>query len=279
MIKLATMSSVCPDWSLDEIIAAMKRYGYQGLEPRVEWGHACAIEADLSAAQRQAVKQRMADEGLDICCIATGVRMAAPDAEERAAHIADLKTYIDLAGDLDCPYIRTFGGQRDAAATLQAAVNYTVEGYMQVVEQAQSRGVTVLLETHDDWCHSASVRAVVEQAGHPNLQVLWDFMHTQRMLEKPEESFQVLGSYTRHTHAHDGSYIDGKMVVGALGAGIIDHAMPLQLLSEIGFVGYFSVEVIHAPGSEHDAEGVLAQYAEGFNKIKGEYLGGESAIS
>ena len=36
MIGLATMSSVCPDWTLDEIIAAMKRHGYQGQEPVVQ---------------------------------------------------------------------------------------------------------------------------------------------------------------------------------------------------------------------------------------------------
>ena len=53
MIKLATMSSACPDWTLDEVVAGMKRHGYQGFEPRVEWDHACGIEAAL-AAQRAA---------------------------------------------------------------------------------------------------------------------------------------------------------------------------------------------------------------------------------
>jgi CBS domain-containing protein len=37
-IKIATMTSVCPDYTLDEVIEAMKRYGYSGLEARVEWG-------------------------------------------------------------------------------------------------------------------------------------------------------------------------------------------------------------------------------------------------
>ena len=59
MIRLATMSSVCPDWSLDEVIEGMKRYGYLGLEPRVEWGHACGIEASLSADERRGVRERM----------------------------------------------------------------------------------------------------------------------------------------------------------------------------------------------------------------------------
>ena len=39
---------------------------------------------------------------------------------------------------------------------------------------------------------------------------------------------------------------------------------------DAGYDGYFSVEVIHEPGSEHDAEGVLKQYAEEFRRIMAE---------
>jgi sugar phosphate isomerase/epimerase len=267
MIKLATMSSVCPDWTLDEIIPAMQRHGYTGLEPRVEWQHACGIEADLSDAGRQVVKKRMQDAGLEVCCIATGARLAAPDAAERAKHVEDLKTYIDLAADLGCGLVRTFGGQRARDRELHAIVDYVADGYRQVAAQAAERGVTVLLETHDDWSCSAPVRAVIERVDHPNVQVLWDFMHPQRMLERPEESYAMLSQYTRHLHAHDGVYVDGKMVTGALGEGVIDHAGPLKMLAAAGFEGYFSVEVIHKSGSEHDAEGVMQQYAEAFGRM------------
>jgi hypothetical protein len=50
------------------------------------------------------------------------------------------------------------------------------------------------------------------------------------MLERPEETFQAIGEYTRHLHAHDGIYLDGQMQVGPLGQGVIDHAVPLRLL-------------------------------------------------
>lgn len=270
MIKLATMSSVCPDWTLDETIAGMKRHGYSALEPRVEWKHAVGIEADLGAGQRDAIRRRMADEGLSICCIATGCRLAAPDPDERAKHVEDLKRYIDLAADLDCPYIRTFGGKRAQDIQLQAVVEYVVDGYRQVLGLAAERSVTVLMETHDDWSCSAPVRAVVEQANHPNLKVLWDIMHPQRMLERPQDTFRVIGSHTRHLHAHDGRYVDGRMETGPLGAGVIDHATPVKLLTEAGFDGCFSVEVIHKPGSDHDADGVLKQYAEQFRAMTGQ---------
>ena len=61
MIKLATMSSVCPDWTLDEVVAGMKRHGYQGFEPRVEWGHASGIEAERSTDERKDIRARMED--------------------------------------------------------------------------------------------------------------------------------------------------------------------------------------------------------------------------
>lgn len=267
MIELATMSSVCPDWTLDQILAGMKRHGYRGLEPRVEWEHQCGIEASLSAAGRAEVRNKVAGEGLEICCIATSVRMAAPDRKERAGHVEDLRRYIELARDLGCPYIRTFGGPRDRDQQLALVVEYVADGYRQVVAEAAAADVTVLMETHDDWSCSAPVRAVVEKVDHPNLRVLWDIMHPQRMMEKPEETFQAIGDLTCHLHAHDGTYVDGKMQVGALGEGVIDHAIPVALLQEFGFSGFFSVEVIHKPGSDHDADGVLAQYAQGFGQI------------
>ena len=268
MIKLATMSSVCPDWTLDEVVAGMKRHSYQGFEPRVEGGHASGIEIERSTDERKDIRARMEDEGLEICCIATGVRMAASDPDERAGYVEDVKKYIDLAADLGCGRIRTFGGHWDRERELMAVVDYVAEGYRQVLEQAEARDVTLMLETHDDWCASAPVREVIERVGYPNFKILWDFMHSQRMLEKPEESFQILGEYTHHTHAHDGQIVNGKLQVSTtLGDGLFDHVIPLRLLSQIKFSGYFSVEVIHPLGSEHDADAVLRQYSEQFHAI------------
>jgi len=269
MTKLATMTSVCPDWTLDEVVAGMQRHGYTGLEPRVEWGHASGIEKELSPSARADARRRLEGEGLSVCCIASGVRMATPDAAERAAHVEDLRRYIGLAADLGCAFIRTFGGPRDASAPWAMVVDYTAGGYLEIVEDAAAAGVTVLMETHDDWCCSAPVRAVVEAVDDPSVQVLWDFMHTQRMMETPQESFGALGGLTRHVHAHDGNYVNGKMQVsGTLGDGVIDHRTPLSLIEDAGFDGYFSVEVIHKPGSDHDADAVLASYARGFNSYQ-----------
>jgi sugar phosphate isomerase/epimerase len=271
VIRLAGMTSIFPDMTLDEGIAALKRYGYDGLEARVEWGHKSGIEASLSASERADVRKKVEDAGLEICAIATSVRAAEADDAARAKHMKDLETYIDLAADLGAKYVRTFGGQRPRDRDLKYIVDYVVAAYQSVLPRAEDRGVVVLMETHDDWSHSSEVAAVVERVNHPNLKVLWDIMHPQRMMEKPEETFNVIGALTRHLHAHDGTYPEGgtRVQMAPLGEGIFDHATPLRLLQQAGFDGYFSVEIIHAPGSEHDAEGVLKQYAAAFRAMVG----------
>ena len=260
-MHLATMTSVCPDWTLDEIVSAMKRHGYRGLEPRVEWDHAAGIEASMTPAERRGARDRLAGEGLEFCCLATGVKMATPDAAERAAQIEELRRYIELAGDLGAPCLRTFGGAH-APGDLLPIVDYVADGYRAVMDDAEARSVTVLMETHDFWSASAPVRAVVERVGHERCAVLWDLLHPMRVLERPEVTFQNLSALTRHLHVHDYEYgPDGRSQAAPLGEGLYDHEPPLRLLADAGFEGYASVEIIHGRGTEHDAEGVLSQYA------------------
>ena len=206
MIGLAGMTSIFPDWTLTEALAGLKRHGYQGLEARVEWNHHSGIEVSLSQSERAAVRHQVEDAGLELCAVATSVRSAEEDAGKRAQHMDDLRRYIDLAADLGAGVVRTFGGQRPRDRELKYIVDYVVVAYLSVLDQAAARGVTVLLETHDDWSHSSDVRAVIEQANHPNLRVLWDFMHTQRMMETPAETFANIGHLARHVHGHDGIY-------------------------------------------------------------------------
>ena len=268
MVKLSTMTSVTPDWTLDQTIEAMKKYGYEGLEPRAGWGHAAGLELDTAPADRDAARAKLEAAGLVISCVATGARFAAEDPAELDGYVAETDKAIDLAADLGGACVRTFGGAR-GKGELRGIVNRTADAYKRVVDHAADRGVTVLMETHDEWCNSAHVRSVVETVNHPNLAVLWDFMHTQRMGERPEETMGVIGALTKHLHAHDGRYVDGgrKLDTVGLGEGELDHATPVKLLTDAGFEGFFSVEVIHKPGSDHDADGVMRQYSEGFKAL------------
>jgi len=228
------------------------------------------VELTLTPAQRREVRKNFSEQGLTICCVATGLKFAMADAAERGRNAAKLREYIDLAGDLGAARVRIFGGARPDG-NLCGIARYMAEAIRPTLTQAQQRGVTVVMETHDDWCHAVSVRAVVREVNHPHFTALWDIMHTQRYGETPAESFGMLGPHIQHLHVHDGKYsADGlKMDSCALGQGVIDHAGPLCLLKQAGFDGFASLEVILKSGEGGKSEEVLKDYAVGLQPLLG----------
>jgi len=261
------MTSVCPDWDIPKIIDVMQELGYEGLEPRPGWNHAAGIELSLGSAERDRIRTSLDGAGLSVSCIATGARFAVLDESEAEGYLAEAKDAIRLASDLGAPYVRTFGGER-GDGEVHWMVLRAAERYRKVVDEAAEAGVTLLMETHDSWCVSSQVRAVIEEVDHPGLKALWDIMHPQRFMERPTETMANIGRYTCHLHAHDGVYGEnGRARVTALGEGVFDHGEPLKILASEGFDGFCSVEVIHQPGSEHDAYGVMKQYAEELRRM------------
>ena len=79
-----------------------------------------------------------------------------------------------------------------------------------MAEEAKNYGVTLALETHDDWTDSRVVSRVMEKADHPNVGVLWDLHHPFRFNhEDPEETYANLSPYVVGVHVKD-SVLDEK---------------------------------------------------------------------
>ena len=114
-MKLATMTSVCPDWDLPTIVECMLRHGYTGLEPRVGWGHRAGLETDLSAAARTEARRRLEDSGLAVCCVASGARFAATAPAERRASLEEARRCIELAGAGWCAPLAAHAASRGSS--------------------------------------------------------------------------------------------------------------------------------------------------------------------
>ena len=103
-MKFAFMSFSCPELTLDEMIAMAKKYGYDGIEPRISSNHKHGIELDSSESFRKECKQKSQESGVALCCIATSCIYANPQLNQQM--IADTHKAIDLAGDVGASRIR-----------------------------------------------------------------------------------------------------------------------------------------------------------------------------
>ena len=243
-MKYAFMSFSCPDLTLGEMLATARSYGYQGIEPRIEAGHAHGIELDTPLATRRALAEEARASGIDLCCVATSRRYADPATTER--NVADTLRCIDLAADVGAPRIRVFGGRIPDDVSRERAIDLVAGALRAVSAHAEARGITVCIETHDDWTDPAHVAAVVGQIDSPAIAVNWDLVHPVRVSGWTiDAAFQTLRPWICHAHVHDGVQVEGRSELRPMGTGIIDTRRGIQLLRSISYDGYLSGEWIN----------------------------------
>jgi sugar phosphate isomerase/epimerase len=252
-VKYAFMSFSTPECTLAQTIEIARRYGYDGLEPRLDLGHRHGIEVSADASARRAIVEQVAEGAIELSCLATSLRYADPANAETV--VRESHERIDLAGDLGVPALRVFGGPIPAEMTREAAVDHVAQLLASIADHAGERGVTICVETHDDWCDPLHVAAVLGRVDHPAVAVNWDIMHPVRVCRySMDEAFRVLQPWIRHVHVHDGmgpehatfaaigtGAIDAQMPIGT---GGIDHRRALELLIGMNYAGAISGEWI-----------------------------------
>ena len=94
-----------------------------------------------------------------------------------AGHIEDSRLAIDLAADIGCPRIRVFGGKIGEGLEREDAIEQVAVSLAALGDQAAECGVSIYMETHDDWCDPKHVAAVMRMANHPQVCVNWDILY------------------------------------------------------------------------------------------------------
>lgn len=248
-MKLSFMTWACPEWTLNEILTAAIKYGYDAVEPRVDCNQKHGIELSTTKKLRKEIKASFEDMGIEICCLATSQTFAFIEAERRAESVAKTKQYIDLAKETGCPNLRVFGGGTPEGADFNELKKHVAESLRECAEYAKSRKINVCLETHDSYSCSADALEVVKTAEHPNAAICWDIMHPFRMGETISQAFENVKDYVRHCHCHDGKRpadggLDGWELT-LMGEGDIPHEKAFSLLKEAGYTGALSGEHIN----------------------------------
>ena len=238
-MKYSFMSFSGPQLTLGELLAVAKRFGYDGVEPRIDSQHKHGVETAASAAQRKEIKKQVAAGKVALACIATSCKYADPEITRQNVDYT-LKC-IDLAADVGAGRIRVFGGVWAKDQKREDAIRIVADALRTVADHAQVRGVKVCMETHDSWCLPEDVAAVMQRVNHPAIAVNWDIMHPVRVHKTPiDEAFATLQPWIRHLHFHDGA--PGTTQLVPIGNGGIDHRRAIELLQTIPYEGYLSGE-------------------------------------
>jgi len=246
-IPIAFSTLGCPAWDWPRILQFAHQHGFSAIELRGLQGNMDLPSHAIFAPGRIAqTKKEIRDSKLRIACVSSSANLYLEDPEKRAKELADARRFIDLASALGAPYVRVFGGKAESdksPAPDEATKTRVAAGLRELGEYSGSKAVTVIIESHDHFTSSATLKDVLTAANSEHVGLLWDAHHTfATSNEDPEFTVKQVGPWIRHTHLKDsiGKGEDRKYVL--TGTGNVPIERQIKALQSIAYKGYYCFE-------------------------------------
>ena len=274
-LPIAFSTLGCPKWEWKKILAFAAEHGFGAIELRGIEGNLDLPSNPIFAPNRiEVTKEEITANKLKIACVSSSANLYADDSEKRTKQLEDARRCIDLASNLSAPYVRVFGGKADSdkSPVPDAATKTRVAaGLRELGQYGGPKNVTVIIESHDHFTSSATLKDVLAQANSEHVGLLWDAHHTfATSNEEPESTVKELGKWIRHTHLKDstGSGEDRKYVL--TGRGNVPIERQIKALESIGYKGFycFEWEKLWHPDIE-DPEIAIADFAHVVGQCSG----------
>ena len=278
-IPLAFSTLGCPAWDWKKILDFAHQHGFAAIELRGLEGKMDLPSHPIFAADRiEQTKKEIQAAELRIACVSSSANLYFDDPAKREKELADARRFIDLASTLGAPYVRVFGGksEEDKSPVPSDEIKARVAaGLRELGTYAGPHAVTVIIESHDHFTSSATLKDVLQAANSDHVALLWDAHHTfATSNEDPEFTVKQLGPWIRHTHLKDstGSGEDRKYVL--TGRGNVPVERQIKALQSIAYKGFYCFEWEKAWHPDLlDPEIAIADYAH----VVGQCLGNAKA--
>jgi sugar phosphate isomerase/epimerase len=233
----------CPKWTLSQIIKTAVDQGYEAIEIRGLEGEMFLTKRPEFSTGVATTRKQFADNKLKVCGLGSSAALHHADATKRKTNLDEARQFIDLAHQLDCPYVRVFPNNLPKEQEKQQTLDLITEGLLELAPYAKSANVSVLLETHGDVVHTEDLNQIMKGAKHPNVGLIWDIFNMWSVTkEPPAEVFKTLGPYVRHTHIKDAKMEGDKYAYTFIGQGIVPLREAIDALKASGYSGYYSFE-------------------------------------
>lgn len=191
--------------------------------------------ASMAAAEKAA--------GVKVVCLCVGNDFTDPDAQRVKQSIAQVKGYIDMAGDGGAEFVRVFAGWTPFEALRPETYERCAAALAEVGAYGQDKAVRVALENHGGaTATGAQVRRLLELAGHPNVKANFDGGNFAHCREDPLAAYCVLRGQIGYTHWKDVRPAGGELEYCALGEGITDWRPVVKALLADSYEGYWTME-------------------------------------
>lgn len=235
---MSLVTSAYPDNTLEYIIEKATLLNYEGVELRPT--RRIPVPNSLKSENLKSSKNLLADNNIEISCISPLVTFTDENASFRLRNIDTLKSCIDIAHDMGCKRVRTFGGP--ISGDRNVAIDRVLESLSTCANYAEKKDVNIDIETHDDFNTGRIVQTVLEMVASPKVKALYDVAWPFCAGEPYELTIQLLRDYLDFVHLKDIVRNENGIRYVLFGKGELKPEGIVKKLKEIGYEGYLAVE-------------------------------------
>lgn len=254
-MKTALFTNVFRDWPLEEVVPAVARIGYEGIELMGRPPH---LPPDTSPDRVREIRRMCDDHGLVVSNIA-GYAGRYSQLEEANARkqLADLARQLEMADGLGCRLVRHHPGGPSYDQATEEQWARSAAWMAKAADLAAGAGVRLIVELHPNGLVETAESAVdyLGRVGRENVGAIFD-PGNMHLAGTPFGAAEVYKLWGRIFHVHvkdcrrvaDPTYPSsrewrgGLIAFKLLGEGEADHLPALAALHRLGYDGYLSCE-------------------------------------
>ena len=129
--------------TMEDVVRRAVDLGIDGVDMTGYWFKS-TDRAYLASLRHLAFKQGVCFSGAAI-----GASTVQAEAGKRAQVLEEIKKWVDVTECLGAPHLRVFAGKLPAGATVQQAIEWTVDTLKSACEYAGKKGITLGMEDHE----------------------------------------------------------------------------------------------------------------------------------
>ncbi len=244
MTKTSFSTLACPDWNLDQVLAAAVSYGFDGVELRV-----ISRELDLwkvpefQGASLAATRKRVDDLGIRVASVDSSACFHSADAQERQRNVDSALRVAEIAAALGAPAVRVFPDRIQSGCDRAQTAGWIADSLVDVAQKLESSGVQAWLETHGDFATGNAVDEILRRVNRSDVGIIWDPANAFSQNSESPFLSQEMEAHLRHVHVKDLQLGETETPTYVLtGEGDFPFDAMFAALEAIGYQGFLSFE-------------------------------------
>jgi sugar phosphate isomerase/epimerase len=194
--------NIAARWDIPTILKVCKSVGLSPVELRTT--HAHGVEPTLNKEQRQEVRRRFADAGIDIWGCGSVCEFHSPDPAEVRKNIETCKQFVQLAADIGGRGVKVRPNGLPKNVPVEKTLEQIGTALIECGKAAADAGIEIWVEVHGaGTSHPPYIKTIMDHCGHPKVGLTWNSNATDIKNGSVAEYFELLRPWVRSCHINE----------------------------------------------------------------------------